>query len=290
MAMEAEEDRASAGASGERAPVDDGSPWRAASGVVAAVSKGLSIVMPFVVAAYVVGWVQAKAYFGRFGASWLASRLGLMDLISFSSLPLVALGGCLFLAVVDFDRGAQKRLKRMVSFIKHFWIWPFFALPFIGVPYLEGIGLPQAAALLLSGLGLFYMFVSGATFEIIVIHFRRGTLDWGTRNVLFACITVILGFVAAPLALGHAGGIIDRGMSSSGLPIVTAKGDGTSSLRLLWAGDSELYVADLVGSAEEYPRIRILSPSQVLHIQGRPHKRGTQAENHQTSPPASQAE
>ncbi|MGH9958624.1 MAG: hypothetical protein ACREBC_16085, partial [Pyrinomonadaceae bacterium] len=56
------------------APIRD-SVFTTALRILSVLPHALSVLLSFAVVAYVVGWFQARAYFGQFGAEWLVTQL-----------------------------------------------------------------------------------------------------------------------------------------------------------------------------------------------------------------------
>lgn len=182
-------------------PSDErGAFLQAAAKIVSEVPKVVSVLISFSAFAAVVGWLQARAYYSQFGAPWLVSQLGTIDILSFSYLPIASLAVFFWLGITDLEAGGETRRRYTERILRYGWI--FVVVQALLIFVANSLDLPTVSVIFSILLVVTYVLFAGAAFEGLVIAFRYGTITWRTPHTGLIFGIVLLGLYLIPTQMG----------------------------------------------------------------------------------------
>lgn len=103
-------------------------------------SEVFAAAVPLIGLCYLIGWFEARAYFGSFGAEWLASQLTATELLQFSWAPLISFA-IVFVVLLDSRVqhvfGQPRHIKLVVIVLPLFALLGMLLTSFLGWQVLE---------------------------------------------------------------------------------------------------------------------------------------------------------
>jgi hypothetical protein len=240
-----------------------------AARVVGAVGSVFSWSVSAILLAYVVGWVEARAYFAEFGASWLVEQLPASRLLQFSVFPLVTIGFLTWTTLIDaaeFEKGSGSGTRPGTEWILRKG-WMVLLLLMIG-----GLAADRCNYLLVANGFVFVTMIGFAlyaavAFERVLILVRRGHFVGDRYDAQLVYAIVFAGLYLVPTLSGRAQGRIDNQASRTSLPVVRLKPSDDGSLHALAIVDRTVYAVQLDTEDSARRSIRILPASDVFAIE-----------------------
>ncbi|MGH9958294.1 MAG: hypothetical protein ACREBC_14375 [Pyrinomonadaceae bacterium] len=255
------------------APSTQGSVFTTALRIFGVVPHALSVLLSFAVVAYVVGWFQARAYFGSFGAEWLATQLNAVDLLRFSWTPILLLVVFMWFGLTDLaetgERKDSKRFQITLFIVRYGWVF-LLALGGVASPAFQLLGYPFLALALAAVTMFGYVLFAGAAFEAIVMRVREGQLVADFANAHLVAIIVVAGLFFVPTLYGRVQGRIAADPTRSDLPVVHVARASGQHLRLLLLSQGTVYAADLGDGTRSQIKIHVLPISELQAVMPKP--------------------
>jgi len=228
--------------------------------VVSQLSRVASTLIGFAFLAYLVGWVRTRAYFGEFGAVWLADQVPVSVLISNSVAPLFYLSFFTLTLATDIAEGLRETSARRLALV---------LLAAAAAAGVASLFVPPRIAVLLGHLTVIaWVIVAAELFVSLAMSLRRSQFTWHSTAVWGFAVVFWFGLYSAPNALGSAEGRRDRDVELSNLARVSIEPAEDSTWRLLAASGDLLYIANL-GDGRRYPKLKIVSATSVESISRR---------------------
>ena len=247
-------------------PSDErGAFLQAATKILSGIPKVASVLISFTAVAAVVGWVQARTYYSQFGASWLVSKLGTVDILSFSFLPIALLAVLLWMGITDLEEGGKRRRRYTERVLRYGWIFFVVEIPLAFV--VNWFDLSSVSVLLSIILVVAYALFAGTAFEALVIAFRYRTLTWRTPHTGLIFGIVLLGLYVVPMQMGITQAKMDLHPENSKLPEVMLQSPAEDAYRLLLASSDRVYLVRLEDGAQTFPKIFVRDVADVQYIQ-----------------------
>jgi len=228
----------------------------------------ISSLISLTVLAYITGWIEARAYFGSFGAKWLVSELNSAMLLQFSWLPLVYLCFFMWLGVQDLEDTKQNKLsRRWRSTIK---VLRYGLIPLLIIVFIPDILFSRgyvSASVIVSHLAwIGCVFYAGAAFEGLIITFYNKILVWDIHDIKLALAVILFGLYFSPTVHGKMNGRLDFNPDSSHLPVIETIKTENQTLRLIFISGEKVYAANLKKDNLRNTEVRILNTSDVTMI------------------------
>jgi hypothetical protein len=258
-------------------PPDDIQLLKAFHSVVASLPQLGGMVIGLVAVGYFVGWKASCAYYGAFGAEWVASLLSPSELLQQSYTVLSGIvSGVLGTMLVTLDRLWSKKLIQRIDLV----IAVLGFLLLIVASCLDGCHAETSAAYVTLSASFLWSFSISSS---IVLHVYAIRDNERQPESTFLRLGYLLWFFVAyqmPTYDGRPRGQLAADPQSSNLPFVTTGGE---TWRLLLARQERLILVRL--EKGKMPVIRIVPIEKVDSIQARPasqeetHRAGSQPDH-----------
>lgn len=232
------------------------------------IPKIISSLISLTVLAYITGWIEAKAYFGSFGAEWLVSELNSVMLLQFSWLPLVYLCLFIWLGIQDLESTKQNKLSRRwrytIKFVRYGLIPLIIIVSIPDILFSRGYVTASVYASCLAWIGC--IFYAGAAFECLIITYYNKILVWDAHDIKLALAVILFGLYFSPAVHGKMNGRLDFNPDSSHLPVIETIKTENQNLRLIFISGNKVYTANLKKDNPKNTEVRILNTSDVTLI------------------------
>jgi hypothetical protein len=207
---------------------------------------------------YVMGWMCARAYYGRFGAEWLSSEMTPLAILQFGAEPVLAFLVSLIFVLAQLEVDWPKnRLRVDFSIIIALWIV---------LPSLFG-DLSCDAVVKRTADRLPIILAFCASLLVVWLAIRVREYGWKIPNLEYYALFLV--FVGLPVAMGYTLAKRDLDPTRSKLARVNVPGDNEANLRLLRTRADLCFAVDLTPTAAgTFPPVRVLNLSEVTSIRG----------------------
>lgn len=206
--------------------------------------------------ACVLGWKRADAYYTAFGVEWITRNLSILDFLSLSYWPVIALVAGVLITFTDLADRYDKSMKSVwrttaaaLIFATCLALWTDWQGDYGKSSFIYAVLLFNVGSVLGLRLGEQALDLANKNFK------------WGSSNVwmfFFLCAW----FLLIVSSLGSAEGKRDRHVEQTKLDIVETRDGG--KFRLLLEKDGLVYGALL--KAKDSPRVRIIERQEILFI------------------------
>ena len=205
---------------------------------VAAIPYAVSLLIGAGGAAYILGWVTARAYCSRFAAEWLLTEMSSTSIVSFSSSLLFVAVGVLGTSVINL--GARVRRSQAMLIARPPALVCLFGLLLAAAGVADSGGNQRWASILsfVSEYGLLGLAV--AIFNGLVVRHRIEQLAVDLSIIRVGSLAIFCLFVAT-VTHARAAGARDVDANQSLLPRVGAAGHTEGDLRLLTVSAGRFY-------------------------------------------------
>lgn len=208
------------------------------------------------VIASVLGWKRADSYYTALGADWITSKLTVIDFLSLSYWPVVALALGILVTLTDLADRYEKGMKNVwrityglmvIAFCLAWWFsW-----------HKDFETSTQFYLTLLLSVAL----VQGILLGLLVLELAENNFKWYSKDIwLLFSMTVF--YVSVVSFLGTSEGKRDRNIEQTKLSILETRGG--ERLHLLLERGGVLYAASLRDGG--YPRVKIVESKDTLSI------------------------
>jgi len=208
----------------------------------------VSILLAIGTLASVLGWFQARAYFGYFGAGWIASELSPFQLMKFCWVTVIILVILVKAYINDYiemeENGKSEiQLSRTFNAFKITSIVLFvIILPADILLGMKGLTKYQIFVDFLQVIG----FVIITTMAFVLTFVFNAHPKLAPRMNWYLVYTVfVFAFYLLPQSVGKMMATADAHPQRSSLPVVKLLGKEAQTLRLLYKNGDEIYLADL---------------------------------------------
>lgn len=227
----------------------------------------ISVIVSYVISlslvAYIIGWLNAQAYFQNMGAIWLLNEMPLQTLLYLSWLPIFMI---LIITFYSFKHllGSTNWVKKDKSYLA------IITIMFMVVTVLQGVFEHfkyyqlWSVCSLLSNFGWAYLAVSALM--TIIYSFKGLTTTFKTLLFDVAFIVVLFGMIILPSQMGNERYYRDVNYTISTLQQVNIIGDENKNYRLLFSNRDLFYAVEL-GTTNKKPPVKIFNQDQILNIQ-----------------------
>ena len=212
----------------------------------------VSILLATGTLASVLGWFQARAYFGYFGASWIAAELSPFQLIKFCWITVVILVVLIKAFINDYvemeEAGKSEiQLNRTFNAFKGTSIVLFaIVLPLDILLLLTGFDKYQIVFDFVQAIG--FILITSMSFVLMFVFNAHSKLasrmNWYLMYTIF-----VFAFYLLPQSVGKLTAKVDAHPQRSSLPMVKLLAKEERTFRLLYKNGDELYLADLNGKS-----------------------------------------
>jgi hypothetical protein len=213
--------------------------------------------------AFIVGWLEASAFYQEFGAEWVLPLLSSTQIIrtSVSLISLIALSTLLSVYGLTQGIASEKGIRR--------WGFTFGGLAIsalIASFAAEGSLSPSAVNVLAWGAGALMAIFAGLTIGELVARLATDKLFWGKHHIWLLQYVVVFGLVLAPNTIGRAHSKMKSDPFSSRLPTVSFSSPGVhGEWRLVGAVGDRLLLVSLA-SKKENRRFKLAGASDISEI------------------------
>jgi hypothetical protein len=218
---------------------------------------------------YVIGWVQAHAYFAGWNAPWMTGLLSASQLLAYSVLPLFIV---LYLLFFQIHGVARQEEKRPANLIKRLRLVMLGMALFSGVAALHifygGESHPRADIILTFLLVVGFAFFMAVEATALLMIYRQGSWD-ATATLALAWIVGFGGYFI-PTMIGQAQARRDTTALTTSLPIVDLRAPDGISYRLVLVANDTYYLAELGDATNGFPRITPVKSDAIKAIHPAP--------------------
>lgn len=233
------------------------------------VPKALAGLAALSTAAYFEGVLYIKAYYAKFGASWILDEVPMAIFFERSMIPFLLLFFLAFLAVMGlFDietkeqAAASSRFKASIAVITY-GPWGVFVLG--TADFLVGeLGFLKTAIVLSVTSVLLLLFLLASLFKVVLVWFRNRDIPFDRSRLSLAVAVIALGLYWVPSQLGSNFGTLDKDPASSTLSSINLR-DNIVEYKLLLSYGDRLYLFP-TSYGGEFPQIEKAPSSQVEFI------------------------
>ncbi|MFC1485951.1 hypothetical protein ACFL55_02880 [Candidatus Latescibacterota bacterium] len=225
-------------------------------------TKVASLFIGLTAFAYIIGWLEYRAYFNEFGASWIMNDLQPISILSNSWIPVALFVFFAYLTTVDLaeDRNFSKQIFFILKYYK--WVLPIlFIIQFI----LEFLKWRLVFSIFSIFFGLYTILVATAAYGYLLIIFAdpKSKLDLPTISLIYTLL--VFGFYFSPTNMGISRAYRDIDVKLNNLPLVHCKSSDIPELRLIHSNQDRYYAINLPYESE-YPITYILNRNDIIYI------------------------
>ncbi len=88
------------------------SPFEATLILFKSLTEIAGATLSLVIYAYIIGWIQATAYFKNVGAEWIRNDLSTLSILSYSWIPIVGILVILYTILNESNENREIKLKK----------------------------------------------------------------------------------------------------------------------------------------------------------------------------------
>lgn len=241
-------------------------PFDAIRIIFNSLTKIAASIISLSVFAYLLGWIQAKSYFGKFGASWILSEVSAQFFISYSWIPIVAFLAYIYFGVIDIAESKYNKSKEFRAILK-IGAWVVLLLPILNavIAQFEFHKVQMAISIIYIFATYFY---AGIALQYLILQVQNRKFIWGINATTVIYIILIYGFYLGPTQIGSLNAERDLTPELSSLSIVECKESQKYVLHLLFNNDDNFYLVNLKDTTK-YPSIYIYKRDEIKSIRRR---------------------
>lgn len=233
--------------------------------IINVLPKIASLTVGITAFAYLIGWLQAKAYFSAFGASWLLSELSVQSLLGYSWVPLTILLFFCYLTTLDLTEGKTTKVKNILFTLKYGRI--LIITIFIIQMVLISLKINSLQIFISYTLVFIMIYYSTSAYGYLILSLQNPKFKWDLPSTYLTFIILFCGLYLVPTNLGRSSAYRNLDPERSTLPKIQLKSDSQPNLRLLHKS-GDMYYSFILSGNKDYPEIIILNGSQIHIIQG----------------------
>ncbi|MBZ0067693.1 MAG: hypothetical protein K8F26_02685 [Thiobacillus sp.] len=242
---------------------------------LAPLSRIASTLIGLWVLASAIGWKRADSYYAALGAEWITSKLSIVELLSLSYWPVVALALGVLVTLTDLADRHDKSMKN---------VWRItYGLMLITFCFAWWFGWSdeyKKAASIYSTLLLMVALVLGILLGFLVLDVAEKNFRWTGKNVWMFTFLIIW-YVSVVSSLGTNEGKRDKNVQQTQLNILETKAG--EKLHMLLQKEGLVYAVLLMNG--KYPKVKMIDVTEVMFISKADPKPGNKVQESKESKP-----